>query len=37
MAELRDEIIILIKQIEDVATLRFLLNFIRGYIKNKPD
>lgn len=36
MAELRGGIIKLIYQIIDFETLRFLLNFIRGYIKNKP-
>jgi hypothetical protein len=36
MAELRGEIIKLIDQISDTGTLRFLPNFIQGYIKNKP-
>lgn len=36
MAELRMEIIKLIDQISDSETLRFMLNFIKGYLKNKP-
>jgi hypothetical protein len=34
--ELREEIIKLLDQINDTDTLRFLLNFIKGYLKKKP-
>ncbi len=37
MAGLREEIIKLIRQIDDTVTLRFMLNFIKSYIKNKPE
>lgn len=35
MAELKGEIIKLVDQISDSETLRFLLNFIKGYLKKK--